>query len=123
MATPALLDPSDSARIDGAPPLRLRLYVAGRSPNGEAAAATLRALIAEFSSVRIELETIDVFRDPGRALRDGAWATPMLIKLEPTPERRMCGRLGDRATIITALGLGQLRVPRCASSCASSRAT
>ena len=87
------------------PPLQVRLYVAGQSPNSVIAAAAVRALIAEFSGVRLEVETVDVLREPERALRDGVLATPMLIKLEPPPERRILGNLRDREKLLAVLGL------------------
>ena len=48
--------------------LRVRLYVAGRSPNSVVAANTLRALMAEFSPLGFDLETVDVLQEPERAL-------------------------------------------------------
>jgi circadian clock protein KaiB len=90
-------------------PLRLRLYIAGRSPNSVIAANTLRTLLAEFSSLGVDLETVDVLREPERALRDGVLATPMLVKLEPAPERRILGNLSDRKTVLAVLGLDEAR--------------
>jgi len=94
-------DPNEGA----VPPLRLRLYVAGLSPNSTTAAATLRALRLEFSSRAIELETIDVLREPQRALPDRVFQTPMLIKIAPLPERRIVGNLSERRMLLAALGL------------------
>lgn len=93
----------------GAPPAdlrpHLRLYVAGESPNSVSALANLRAALAEHAGLSVELEIIDVLRDPGRALRDGVLITPMLVRLRPPPERRVLGNLRDRATLLGALGI------------------
>ena len=88
---------------------RVRLYVAGDGPNSETAVAALRALLAEFSTRRIELEIIDVVKNPERALRDGVLITPMLVRVGPPPERRILGRLSDRAMVLSLLGLEDAR--------------
>lgn len=98
-----------AASDDGAAPTgggpRLRLYVAGASPNSVAALANLRAALAEHAGLSAELEIIDVLHDPGRAQRDGILITPMLVRVSPLPERRVLGNLRDRATLLGALGI------------------
>lgn len=91
-----------------APPvgtLRLRLYIAADSPNSVAAVANLRALLAERPEVQVDLEIIDVLRSPEQGLRDAITVTPMLVKAEPLPMRRVLGNLRDRAALLGALGL------------------
>ncbi len=99
-----------SARVSGvqeAGRLRLRLYVAGQSPNSSAALANLRSLLAEYPAYEVDLEVIDVLRDPDLGLRDGITVTPMLLKSEPPPERRLLGSLRDRVALLGALGIGE----------------
>ena len=86
--------------------LCVRLYVAGSAHNSVAALANLRAALTQCP--RAELEVIDVTGDPARALRDGVTMTPMLVKLAPTPERRVLGALCDREGLLEALGLVEL---------------
>lgn len=95
-----------SPRLDAADPLRLRLYIAGDGPNSTAAAANLRAALEEVQGL-VELEVIDVVADPERGHRDGVFATPLLVKLEPAPERRILGTLHDRRVLWNVLGLDQ----------------
>lgn len=85
--------------------LRVRLYVAGEAPNSVAAVANLRAALALHPDREAEIEIIDVLRAPERGLRDGVLVTPMLVRVEPAPERRVLGSLGHRATLLAALGL------------------
>lgn len=61
------------------------------------------------STRRIELEIIDVVKNPERALRDGVLITPMLVRVGPPPERRILGRLSDRAMVLSLLGLEDAR--------------
>jgi hypothetical protein len=85
--------------------VRVRLYVAGGSPNSTSAAANLRAVLAQFGEHRIDLEIIDVLVEPERGLADGVLVTPMLVKLEPPPGRRLLGNLRDRRALLEVLGL------------------
>jgi circadian clock protein KaiB len=89
-----------------APPrLLVRLYLAGTSPNSLAAINNLRAVLEAYPHQHVELEVVDVLTDSDQAARDGVFITPMLIKVEPHPERRILGRLHDRALLVGALGL------------------
>jgi circadian clock protein KaiB len=83
----------------------VRLYVAGDSPNSVNAARNLRALLAQHPSLEANLEIVDVLKAPEVALRDGVLVTPMLVKLAPLPERRVCGSLKDTEALMAALGL------------------
>lgn len=87
--------------------LRVRLFLAGTSPNSIAALANLRAVLSEFAHHHVDLEVFDVLTDADQAARDGVFITPMLIKAEPLPERRILGRLQDRAMLVGALGLSE----------------
>jgi circadian clock protein KaiB len=87
--------------------VRVRLYIAGDAPNSIAAVANLRATLARHAGHAIEVETIDVLRDPLRALQDAVLVTPMLVRSEPLPERRILGNLHDRQTLLGALGLDE----------------
>ncbi len=85
--------------------LRVRLYVAGDAPNSAAAVANLRAVLAAYPESAREIEIIDVLQDAERALREGILMTPMLVKVEPPPERRVLGNLNDRGALLRTLGL------------------
>jgi circadian clock protein KaiB len=85
--------------------LRMRLYVAGESPNSIAARANLRAALQQYPERHVDLEVIDVLRNPERGLQDQVLVTPMLVKVEPLPARRVLGNLSSRAALLSALGL------------------
>jgi circadian clock protein KaiB len=48
---------------------------------------------------------VDVFREPKRALADGILMTPTLVKLAPSPARRIVGTLSRAQAVLQALGL------------------
>jgi circadian clock protein KaiB len=89
--------------------LLLRLYVAGHAPNSAAALTNLQALLptGETGGGPVELEVVDVLRDPARALAEGIMVSPTLVRLSPLPVVRIVGSLSDRETVRLALGLGE----------------
>ncbi len=82
-----------------------RLYVAGDAPNSTQAIANLRALCREHLPERYQIEIVDVLHDPKRALADGVFLTPMLVKTSPGPIRKIVGSLSQRQPVLQALGL------------------
>jgi circadian clock protein KaiB len=84
---------------------KLRLYVAGDSPNSARAVLNLKAFCQEHLPERHQIEIVDVFLDPKRALSDGILLTPTLVKLSPVPVRKIIGTLSQTQTLSQALGL------------------
>jgi circadian clock protein KaiB len=87
------------------PLLKFRLYIAGGAQNSSQALMNLEALCKTYLPDRHEIEIIDVFEEPARALSDGVLMTPTLIKLAPAPVQRIVGTLADERTVIETLGL------------------
>lgn len=85
---------------------KFRLYIAGDAQNATQAVANLSALCREYLPGRHEIEIVDVFRQPERALADGIFMTPTLVKLAPSPApRRIVGTLSQTQPVLQALGL------------------
>jgi circadian clock protein KaiB len=89
---------------------KFRLYVAGDAPNSLHAIANLAALCRSHLPNRHEIEVVDVFKEPNRALADGILMTPALVKLTPSPVRTIVGTLSQKQTVLEALGLGSVGV-------------
>jgi circadian clock protein KaiB len=87
------------------PRFKFRLYVAGDAPNSTRAAANLGALCRSRLPDQHEIEVVDVFREPRRALADGIFMTPTLVRLAPAPIRRIVGTLSQTEAVLVALGL------------------
>jgi len=90
---------------DGKPQLLVRLYIAGDARNSIAALNNLRSALADYPAAKTNVEIIDILTDPERGLQDGIIVTPMLIRIEPAPERRVLGSLHDRLQLLAVLGL------------------
>ena len=82
---------------------KFRLYLAGDALNSAQALANLSAFCREHLPDRHEIEVVDVFREPKRALADSIFMTPTVIVLAPPPVRRIVGTLSH--TLTMALGL------------------
>jgi circadian clock protein KaiB len=54
---------------------------------------------------RYDIEIVDVFEHPEKALADKVRMTPTLLKLSPRPLRRIVGTLNQTKLVLTALGL------------------
>ena len=87
------------------PVFKFQLYVAGDAPNSVRALANLTALCQERLADRHEIEIVDVFKDPKRALADNVFMTPTLIKLAPNPVCRIVGTLSQIEIVLPTLGL------------------
>jgi circadian clock protein KaiB len=84
---------------------RFLLYVADDALNSARAASNLTALCREHLAGRHEIEVVDVFRHPERALAAAIYMTPTLVRLAPAPVRRIVGSLSDTPAVLQALGL------------------
>ena len=84
---------------------KFRLYVAGDASNSLAARANLHAICRRHLPERHDIEIIDVFVVPDRALNDGVFLTPTLVKLSPSPTRQIVGNLTDEASVLLAIGV------------------
>lgn len=96
-----MISSSEQAKI-----FKFRLYVAGATENSALAVANLTALCRIHLPERYEIELVDVFREPKRALEDRVLMTPTLVKLEPNPVSRIIGTLSQTQAVLQALGLG-----------------
>ena len=82
---------------------KFRLYVADDALNSAQAQANLVALCRTYLADRYEIDLVDVFKEPQRALTDGIFMTPTLIRLAPLPIRRIVGTLSQTAVVLRAL--------------------
>ncbi len=83
--------------------MRLRLYVAGMSPNAIAARASLKEILAMHDGVHVEI--VDVIDNAELAVEDNVLVTPMLLRLTPAPKIKIIGNLKDTASVKRMLGL------------------
>ena len=84
---------------------RFRLFIAADTPNSLQAIANLTAICLQYLPGRYAIEIVDVLLEPQRAMADGIFMTPTLVRVSPLPTRTIVGTLADRSTVARALGL------------------
>lgn len=84
---------------------KFRLYVAGEAQNSVEAIANLTTLCSKYLPGLYDIEVMDVFLEPARAVTDGIFMTPTLVKLAPPPTRTIIGNLSQTGVVLQALGL------------------
>jgi circadian clock protein KaiB len=84
---------------------KFRLYVADDVQNSARAIANLDAFCHTYLPDRHQIEVVDVFKYPQRALADGILMTPTLVRVSPAPVRRIVGTLSQILPLLQAFGL------------------
>jgi circadian clock protein KaiB len=83
----------------------LRLYITGRTPQGNRAIANLQRICQAELNGQYEMEIIDVIEDPQAAEDARIIATPTLVKALPPPLRRIIGDLSNKEKVLIGLDL------------------
>lgn len=86
-----------------------RLYVTGDQRNSREAIYNITQLCETHLPGRHEIEIIDLFLEPKRALAEAIFLTPTLISVSPFPGRRIVGTLNSTEPILQILGLGSAK--------------
>ena len=89
---------------------KFRLYTTGDTRNSTEARFNLAAICRHHLPGQHEIEIVDVLKDPARALEDGVYMTPTLVKLAPSPVQKLFGNLSQTDTVLAALGLETIKV-------------
>jgi circadian clock protein KaiB len=84
---------------------RLRLYVAGNTPNSISAFANLKELCEKHMGGTYEIEVIDLLRNPQLAAGDQIIAVPTLVRRLPHPVKKIIGDLSNRERVLVGLEL------------------
>jgi len=95
----------DYDELDEQQSYTLRLFVTGASPNSSRAISNLKQICETYLKGNYELEIIDVYQQPMIAEREQIIALPMLLKVSPSPQRRLMGDLSDTEKVLIGLGL------------------
>lgn len=84
------------------------LYVAGEAQNSVQARVNLDSFCRKYLAARHEIEVVNVVLQPKRALADGVCMTPTVVRLIPTPMKRIVGTLSQTEILFQALGLKEI---------------
>jgi circadian clock protein KaiB len=84
---------------------KFRIYIAGDTQNSIMALANLSAICEANLPKRHKIEVVDVLREPKRALAEGIFMTPTLVKLAPSPVQKIVGTLEQLGRVLEVVGL------------------
>lgn len=84
---------------------RLRLYVAGSTPQSSRAIKNLKTICEHHLKNRYDLTVVDLYEQPERAREDQILVAPTLVKQLPLPVRRVIGDLSQTDRVLVALNL------------------
>ena len=82
------------------------LYTTGATPRSARAVQNLVRFCKKYLAGRYRLKIIDLYERPEEASAAQVVAAPTLIKLRPTPVRRIIGDMSDEDRIRRTLGVG-----------------
>lgn len=89
----------------GAPEYVLRLFVSGFTARSQRAIDNLRALCERHLAGRFQIEVVDLHQSPGRAHDEQILATPTLVRVSPSPPRRVIGDLSQADKVLRGLDI------------------
>ncbi len=81
----------------------LRLYVTDATPKSARAIVNARRLLDEHLAGRYSLEILNIAEHVALAMQDQVICTPTLLRLVPTPVRRIIGDLSDTDRVLKGL--------------------
>ncbi len=82
----------------------LILYISGSSYRTQNAIDSLQSLVSDCGNA-IAYQIVDVTEEPEVAEREKVFATPMLVKANPPPQRRIIGDLNDKDLVLSKLDI------------------
>ena len=95
-------------KIDPSCTWKLRLYVAGTTPNAVTALSNLQRICEERLHGLYQIEVIDLLKTPHLAKDDQILAIPTLVRRLPPPIRKIIGDLSNTERVLVGLELRPL---------------
>ena len=83
----------------------LKLYITGMTPNSKRAVENIKKICETHLYNRYQLDIIDIYQQPELAGRDQIIAAPTLVKLSPSPMRKLIGDMSDTEKVLLGLDL------------------
>ncbi|MFN7139986.1 MAG: circadian clock KaiB family protein [Limisphaerales bacterium] len=81
------------------------VFVAGVGPETEILIKNLQKLLQEHAGTRCELDIVDVEAAPSMAEEFHIFAVPTIVRMQPTPIRKLVGDFSEEKAFLQALGL------------------
>jgi circadian clock protein KaiB len=99
---------SDEEETEPPANYRLRLIVAGSTARSRLTIENLRRICNEHLPGQVDLAIIDIYQQPELAEQYQVIAAPTLVRLLPSPVRRIIGDLSEEARVLRGLEITPL---------------
>lgn len=96
-------------KTSGSDFFKLRLYIAGQTPNSIAAIANLKKICEGTLKGKYRIEVVDLLVKPQLAKGDQIIAIPTLVRRLPPPVKKIIGNLSKTESVIVGLDLQPTR--------------
>lgn len=83
----------------------LRLYIAGKTPKSMSALSNLTRICENYLTNCYEIELIDLLENPHLATEHQIIAIPTLLRISPSPVRKLIGDFSNTERTLTGLDL------------------
>jgi circadian clock protein KaiB len=83
----------------------LQLYIAGMSENSALAIQNITRLCDRYPKDQVDLEIIDIYKNPSVAEEQKIVFSPSLIRQFPLPRKILIGDLSDTKKVMVGLGI------------------
>jgi circadian clock protein KaiB len=83
----------------------LQLYITGMSENSVRAIQNITLLCDQYLHGRVDLEIIDIYKNPAVAEEQKIVFSPSLVRQFPLPKKTFIGDLSDVKKVIIGLGI------------------
>ena len=83
----------------------LRLYVTGSTARSARAIENMRRICEDHLEGRYDLEVVDIYQNQTATIEQQIIAAPTLVKLLPSPLRRIIGDLSNKEKVLAGLDI------------------
>ncbi|MBP6686506.1 MAG: circadian clock KaiB family protein [Lacibacter sp.] len=83
----------------------LQLYITGMSENSMRAIRNITQLCEQYLQDRVDLEVVDIYKDPSLAEKQEIVFSPSLVRQFPLPKKTFIGDLSDTKKLMLGLGI------------------
>jgi circadian clock protein KaiB len=87
------------------PDYLFRLFVSGLTPRSQTAIDRLHEYCGRHLKGHHRIEIVDLYQCPERAAQEQIVATPTLLKVSPSPERRLIGDLSHEDRFLSGFNI------------------
>jgi circadian clock protein KaiB len=83
----------------------LKLFISGSTPRSVGAVNNITEVCRKYLDGNFELQIIDVYENPQFAREDQILVIPTLLRVLPSPRKKIVGDLSDPEKVLSSIGV------------------